>query len=78
MATLDLADVRLALIQAEGNLSYAAARCNVSRTMLVNFIDATPSLKALIADLEEEFNDDAESAFAETVAAGEKWAVCQY
>jgi Bacterial regulatory protein, Fis family len=70
------ADVRLALIQTEGNLTWAAARCKVTRTELSYFIDVTPSLQTLMADLQEEFDDEAESDLADGVSAGQQWAIC--
>jgi Bacterial regulatory protein, Fis family len=70
------ADVRQALMQTEGNLSWAAARCKVTRTELTMFIDAVPSLKALVTDLQEEFDDEAESELGDAIIGGQQWAVC--
>jgi hypothetical protein len=69
------ADVRQALIDAEGNLSWAAARCKLTRTQLCAFIDAMPSLQALLVELDQKCHDDAESALKAAAAAGKKWAV---
>jgi ApbE superfamily uncharacterized protein (UPF0280 family) len=45
------ADVRLALLQTEGNLTSAAGRLKVSRTELSEYIDANPKFKTVISCL---------------------------
>jgi hypothetical protein len=58
MVTFNEADVRQALIQTEGNLSWAAARFAAPRTDLKQYIDATPALQAVIRDLQEDVDDE--------------------
>src|SRR5271166_3402622 len=76
MGTFNEADVRQALIQTEGNLSWAADRFAAPRSDLKLFIDATPSLQALIRDLDEDVDDEAESGVRDAISAGDKSAVC--
>ncbi len=75
MVTFNEADVRQALIQTEDNLTWAAARFAAPRTDLKQFIDATPSLQAVIRDLQEDVDDEAESGLCDAVCAGVKSAV---
>ena len=76
MVTFNEADVRQALLQTEGNLSWAAARFAAPRTNLKQYIDATPALQAVIRDLQEDVDDEAESGLRDAVCAGDKAAVC--
>jgi hypothetical protein len=68
------ADVRQALILTDGNLGWAAARFKLTRTQLCAYIDAMPSLQALLVELEQNCHDAAESALKVAAAAGKKWA----
>ncbi len=74
--TFNEADVRQAQIQIEGNLTWPAARFAAPRTDLKQFIDATPALQAVIHDLQEDVDDEAESGLRDAVCAGDKSAVC--
>src|SRR5271165_4312589 len=69
------ADVRLALIQTEGNLSWTANRCAMTRRQLRMYIDTKPALQALLVDLQEGIDDEAESDLADGVFAGQPTAV---
>jgi hypothetical protein len=76
MVTFNEADVRHAVIQTEGNLTWAAARFAARRTDLKQYVDATPSLQAVIRDLQKDVDDEAESGLRDAVSAGDKSAVC--
>ena len=56
------ADIRMTLFDAQGNLSWAAARCGLTRSELCRYIDATPSLQAALEDIRKRFDDEVETA----------------
>ncbi len=75
MVTFNEADVCQALIQTEGNSTWAAARFAAPRTDLNQFIDAAPSLQAVIRDLQEDVDDEAESGLRDAVCAAKQFGV---
>jgi hypothetical protein len=72
MVTFKDADFRQALIQTVGNLTRAAAGFAAPHADLKQYIDATPSLQAVIRDLQENVDDEAESGLRDAVCAGDK------
>src|SRR5271166_1154373 len=67
-----------ALIQAEGNITYAASRCGLRRHRLVLFIETKPALQSLLFDLQEANSDEAEFDVAHGVFNGDPKAVSFY
>jgi hypothetical protein len=63
-----------ALRCAEGNRTWAAARCNMTRAELCACIDASPALQAAVAEIEQRFFDMARIGLETAIAAGKRWA----
>ncbi|MCX7664402.1 MAG: hypothetical protein N2112_02525 [Gemmataceae bacterium] len=59
-----------------GNVSACAKHFGVTRTAVIRFINNHPEMQELHRDVKEGLLDDAESALAASVEAGEAWAIC--
>ena len=75
-ARLTVSQIENALLQAAGNVSYAAKSLGVSRVTLYRRINDSAALKQILTDSREELKDIAESALKRAVINGEGWAVC--
>jgi hypothetical protein len=63
-------EVRDAIIVTDGELAAAARRLGLPRWRLVRFMDEKPALPALVEDINQAWDEDAESEVAEAVFAG--------
>lgn len=59
-----------------GNVSAIARHLKLTRTTLLNNINADPELKQLLAEERERMLDNAEDKLGQAVSGGEAWAVC--
>src|ERR1051326_3547732 len=75
MAKLTCTIVAKALHETHGNISAAARKLNVTRRAIQYRIGKDKALQELLIDARESLVDNAETALAEAVLRGEKWAV---
>lgn len=73
---LDSELVAAALAELKGNVAATAARFNVARSSLAEYIGKRPTLQKICHDAREGMLDHAESSLYRAVIAGEAWAVC--
>ena len=75
-ARLTVEQIKHALEQAAGNVSYAAKALGVSRSTMYRRINESPTLQEILTDAREELVDIAESALKSAVIDKQGWAVC--
>jgi len=77
-ANLNAKKVRLAILSANGLLSFAAEKLGVSRQTVYNWVEKSAICAAAVQEARDRFDDVGENQFHKAVREGKPWAVSKW